>query len=71
MLEFLHEEIKSFLPEERARWIAEFLEAGEWGVALELMLEYRSEYNLSVTDDFWNAARHCCEDMRIDIDPYL
>jgi hypothetical protein len=70
-LYFLFDNVKSSLPEQKARWIEELLEANERGVALEGILEYLLEFNLTVDDDFREAARYCGNQMWIDVERYL
>jgi hypothetical protein len=70
-LYFLFDSIKRSLPEQKARWIEEELEANERGLALEYILEYRREFNISVDNGFNEAARYCGNQMRIDVEPYL
>jgi hypothetical protein len=70
-LYFLFDSIKRSLPEQKARWIEEELEANERGLALGYILEYRREFNISVDNDFSEAARYCGNQMRIDVEPYL
>jgi hypothetical protein len=70
-LYFLFDSVKHSLPEQKARWIEELLEANEPGIALEIILEYRQEFNISVDNDFSEAARYCGNQMRIDVEPDL
>jgi len=70
-LNFLFESIRRSIPDQKARWIEEAIEANERGLALEYILEYKHEFNLSVDDDFREAARYCGDQMRIDVEPYL
>jgi hypothetical protein len=70
-LYFLFDSVKRSLPEQKARWIEEALEANERGLALESIFEYRQEFNISVDNDFSEAARYCGNQMRIDVEPYL
>jgi hypothetical protein len=70
-LYFLFDGVKRSLPEQKARWIEEALEANERGLALEYILEYRREFDISVDNDFSEAARYCGNQMRIDVEPYL
>jgi hypothetical protein len=70
-LNSLFDSIKLSLPEQKARWIEEALEANERGLALEYILEYRLEFNISVNSDFWEAARYCGDQMSIDIEPFI
>jgi hypothetical protein len=70
-LYFLFDGVKRYLPEQKARWIEEALEANERGLVLEYILEYRKEFNISVENGFREAARYCGNQMRIDVEPYL
>lgn len=70
-LNSLFDIVKHSIPEQKARWIEEALEANERGLALEYILEYRREFNISVNNDFREAARFCGDQMSIDVDPYL
>ena len=70
-LNFLFDSVKPSLPEQKARWIEESLEANERGLALEYILEYKLEFNIPVDDDFREAARYCGDQMRIDVERYL
>jgi hypothetical protein len=46
-LYFLFDSIKRFLPEQKARWVEEYLEANERGLVLESILEYQREFDIS------------------------
>jgi hypothetical protein len=70
-LNFLFDSVKHSLPEQKARWIKEALEANERGLTLEYMLEYKQEFDTSVDNDFREAARYCGDQMSIDVEPYL
>jgi hypothetical protein len=69
-LSFLFGSVRIFLPEQKARWIEEALEANECGLALEYILEYKREFNIPVDNDFREAARYCGNQMRIDVERY-
>jgi len=51
-LNFLFDSVKHSLPEQKARWVEEALEANELGLALESILEYKREFDISVDNDF-------------------
>jgi hypothetical protein len=70
-LNFLFDSIRGSLPEQKARWVEEALEANELGLALEYILEYKQEFYVPVNDTFREAARYCGDQMRIDVEPYL
>jgi hypothetical protein len=70
-LYFLFDNIKRFLPEQKARWIEEYLEANERGLALESILAYKREFDIRVDNDFREAARYCGDQMRIGVERYL
>jgi hypothetical protein len=50
-LRTLGEKVSSLLTTEQQSWYDEFLEAGEWGIALEMAADWLSEEETPLADD--------------------
>ncbi|QJQ02499.1 hypothetical protein C798_20395 [Herbaspirillum rubrisubalbicans Os34] len=59
--------IRDDLPFEKHELINELIEAGEFGVALEFLVEFIVEYNISISSKEWNLLIQCGDQMRIDV----
>ncbi|WP_321844982.1 MafI family immunity protein [Paraburkholderia bannensis] len=67
MLRSVLSDIKGNFPTEKHGWIREYIEVGEFGVALEVLVELINEYKIPISTEGRNLLIHCGDQMRIDV----
>lgn len=68
---FFISQIEELTPPEKIKLAKDYVDANEPGLALELILELTSEYDISLTEEFKEKANFCGEQMQIDVSTYL
>ncbi|WP_152601950.1 MULTISPECIES: MafI family immunity protein [Burkholderia] len=71
MLRSVLSDIKGSLPTERHEFIREYIEVGEFGVALEVLVDFINEYKIPVSTEGGNLLIHCGDQMHIDVSHLL
>ncbi len=63
--------VEDKLPADQLRLIKDYIDANEYGLGFELLLELISNHKVHVTEEFKQKAIWCGDQMRIDVAPYF
>ncbi len=69
-LTLLHEQVKGRLDDEVSDQVQEFIEVGEWGLALEVICDHMLEKGLVSSFAEWNDIFLLARDMEINLKPW-